>query len=902
MSLRFNIIILIGMLAAAWLPASVIAVSPSNDAIRVWTENGELQQHLDQWKAFADAGGCSAEKITPLTKSDRTFSFAASETIDSAHVLVILVEFPDYRMADQSISGGPTTFYEHLFTDSLHSMSAYYDQVSGGRFHLDGTVTGPIMMPGTYDSYVGLNSGLTGSPLLARQAIDAAASIGIDFNTFDANHDNVCDGILIVHPGPGAETGVDNAIWSHKSNVFGQPTYDGVFIPAYTMNPEERGSDISGIGVYCHEYGHILGLPDLYDISGTPGSNGIGNFGLMGTGSWLGYGNTPSHLSAWSKIKLGWMDAVYISANTYQTAIPQSGTNPTAFVLRPTMGSRYEYWIVENRQRTGYDRLLPTAGLCIYHVDEFRHDNTDPSNYMVAIEQADGDNALAFGNSSGDAGDLWPGSTNNRDFNDRSIPSSRTNGGSTTQVGVWNISDPDSIMYADFDVTYSRPMILPAGESPISFVDSPGGDGDGVFEAGERISVALSINNVMRPVYNIRVQMSSSSGQLTMPDDNASITQLLDNRITVISGPLSFDISDTLVPTIDSISLTIVADSLESGGGGEYTASFAAEISLGQPQILLVDDDRGATYENAYHSALHSLRLPHDVWDINTDGQVSGDDLSQYRTVIWFTGDSTNGALGTDDAAAIRSYLDGGGSIILSTISGANDLTAKASSLLSDYFGAAVSGSSFSPWVKGSESALFASGLDLVYQTSGPPPTQLTTFTPVGNATEELLLYGGPGDPNLGCVGVSHNGGSYHTVLTSLPLEYLGDRINTAADFLQNALTWLGGGTIATAQTSSGARLPQSFSLHQNYPNPFNPSTTIAYELAFTGGRPVRLDVYNMLGQRVRTLVDRVQPGGRYTIVWEGRNETGERVASGVYLYRLTVDGSSSSHKMVLLK
>ncbi len=93
---------------------------------------------------------------------------------------------------------------------------------------------------------------------------------------------------------------------------------------------------------------------------------------------------------------------------------------------------------------------------------------------------------------------------------------------------------------------------------------------------------------------------------------------------------------------------------------------------------------------------------------------------------------------------------------------------------------------------------------------------------------------------------------------------------------------------------------PASFRLHQNYPNPFNPSTTLRYELSSPAA--VSLIVYNTLGQEVRTLVDASQPGGVHTVVWDGKDRTGNSVSSGVYIYRLRVGSRQEFRKMLLMK
>jgi formylglycine-generating enzyme required for sulfatase activity len=106
------------------------------------------------------------------------------------------------------------------------------------------------------------------------------------------------------------------------------------------------------------------------------------------------------------------------------------------------------------------------------------------------------------------------------------------------------------------------------------------------------------------------------------------------------------------------------------------------------------------------------------------------------------------------------------------------------------------------------------------------------------------------------------------------------------------------GNFIFTLESPSAA-LPSTFQLLQNFPNPFNPSTTIPYELGTASH--VRLEIFNALGQRVRTLIDEVRPAGQQTAHWDARNEQGQGVAAGVYIYRLTSEGSSLSRQMVLL-
>ncbi len=106
--------------------------------------------------------------------------------------------------------------------------------------------------------------------------------------------------------------------------------------------------------------------------------------------------------------------------------------------------------------------------------------------------------------------------------------------------------------------------------------------------------------------------------------------------------------------------------------------------------------------------------------------------------------------------------------------------------------------------------------------------------------------------------------------------------------------------TATSIEDEHSAKIPTQFALHQNYPNPFNPNTIIKYDLPKTAN--VKLVLYNMIGQRVRTLVDKEQVAGFHAVEWDGRNDSGVPLATGVYLYRLEADEFVQVKKLLLLK
>jgi len=118
-------------------------------------------------------------------------------------------------------------------------------------------------------------------------------------------------------------------------------------------------------------------------------------------------------------------------------------------------------------------------------------------------------------------------------------------------------------------------------------------------------------------------------------------------------------------------------------------------------------------------------------------------------------------------------------------------------------------------------------------------------------------------------------------------------------NLLQSILDWLAD-NIVTVEKETSPDIPTTYSLHHNFPNPFNPETAIRYDLPEQGR--VILTIYNVLGRKIKTLVDRKEIAGRYLVSWDGKNDLGDTVTSGVYFYRIQVGDFVQSHKMILVK
>jgi immune inhibitor A len=447
-----------------WSDFCAIAPSPELKA-RMKTELTEFREggvtplsaqvglsRQPRWLGFED-GTILPPAAYPLGTTPETIRNAALERAPlrgAVRVIVVLVEFSDRKL------GQPASHYTDLFfsTGVLQhgSVKEYYREVTNGLVDLTGQVVGPFKLPQTAAWYANGNFGIgkpTGTPRANIMAKDAAAAANptVDFKPYDNDANGYVDAFVVVHAGPGGEaTGNPGDLWSHKwtlPNVF---SADGTKIFAYLTIPDD-----AKIGVSAHELGHLLfGFPDLYDIDYT--SEGVGNWCLMGGGSWNGNGDIPAHPSAWCKAGQGWASVINVTARGSLT-IPDVKTSHAVHRLWKDGAAGQEYFLLENRQKTGYDSELPGAGLLVWHVDEQQDSNSDETHYMVGLVQADGKRDLELDKNRGDAGDPYPGSANNQTFDASSTPSSKAFGGQETSVSVTGISASGPTMSAKVKVS-----------------------------------------------------------------------------------------------------------------------------------------------------------------------------------------------------------------------------------------------------------------------------------------------------------------------------------------------------------------------------------------------------------------------------------------------------------------
>lgn len=385
---------------------------------------------------------------TPLSRV-RSAAADRAPLRGTLRVIVVLVDFEDQEMTRDAAHFEELFFSEGVLQDG--SVKEYFDEVSHGLINIAGAVVGPYRLPQTMATYAHGESG-TGMtlPNARTMALDAAlaADPDVDFGPYDNDNNGFVDAFIVVHAGAGAEvTGDVNDIWSHKWVLpNGELQTDTKKIFAYLTVPED-----SKIGVCCHELGHLLfGWPDLYDTDGS--SSGLGDWCLMAGGSWNGGGDVPAHPSAWCKSTQGWVNVI-TQRTTEKVSVDEVKTSHTVYRLWKDGGGGVEYFLVENRQKSGYDRLLPGEGLLVFHVDDSTASNSNEAHYKVGLVQADGLKELESGSDQGNAGDPFPGSAGNTEFNGTSNPNSHSYAGVRTCVSISDIAPTGPTMAVKLSVS-----------------------------------------------------------------------------------------------------------------------------------------------------------------------------------------------------------------------------------------------------------------------------------------------------------------------------------------------------------------------------------------------------------------------------------------------------------------
>lgn len=354
--------------------------------------------------------------------------------------LIILAEFTDSKFK----SGHDLALYKRIANDENYSgnnfrgsIKDYFKAQSHGLFELDFDVAGICQLQHPY-AYYGKNNSQKEDVKPGEMVAEAclwAHEHGINFSKYDWNGDGEVDQVFVLYAGHG-EASYDkdpDTIWPHmhylSASDYGKSlSLDGVTVDTYACSSELNGDgNLDGIGTFCHEFSHCMGFRDLYDTS-YAGWFGMGDFDLMCSGSYNGDSKCPAGYSAYEKAECGWLtlkDMTNIEQETSIVGVQPMSADGDAYIIK-NKGHEDEYYILENRQKTGWDSYLPASGLMITHVD-YDADIWDWNmpNTSGKYEDANGNTKtndhqrltiFRAGKSTdeyGDASDLYPYGSNN---------------------------------------------------------------------------------------------------------------------------------------------------------------------------------------------------------------------------------------------------------------------------------------------------------------------------------------------------------------------------------------------------------------------------------------------------------------------------------------------------------
>lgn len=648
--------ILGGMVASWALFSTAWGVAPNPKLVERLKEEGKWEEFAAQYKSWGNYDQPNAHPYHFTISPGNVVAGAVQDTLKA----VVIYAYPSDRPpSSDGLNVTRAQLQAILFgANATGNITDYYREISYGQTVVTGTVFGPFALPHTNAYYTFGSYGIPATNF----ALDAlaAADPTVDFSQFDANGDGVVDALFFVHSGPGAEeTGRTSDIWSHATSIAPQQR-DGKWLSDFSIEPEQQSGPIPiQIGVFCHEAGHALfGLPDLYDLDGS--SEGAGVWCLMSSGNYNNGSQTPTHMSAWCNKQVGWITPVNLGANQNNVSLPAAEFTPTFYRLWTNGTGGGEYFLLENRPRKGFDSYNPAGGLLIWHIDEAAGSNDNENRYMVGLMQADGQRNLNLGQNRGDAGDPYPGSSNNRNFDEFSNPNSKKNVPNTaTQVAVFNISNADSVMTANMEISYGRPRVTAYSTS----VDDALGNGNGLPEAGETVNLYYSFTNAWLGTANWNVKVRSSDTLLSFTDSTALIANLagLGATTSTAPDPITFSVSPNFGRSkLDSF--FVYAWNFDSSYS--YQAVYLQPI--GPTQLLLVDDDHGRTIENYYKLSFDSVLIPTRSWNVKTKGAPPAESLALYPSLIWFTANDSSSLLNAPRIAALQSYMNAGGNVVLS--------------------------------------------------------------------------------------------------------------------------------------------------------------------------------------------------------------------------------------------
>lgn len=349
--------------------------------------------------------------------------------IGSPKSLVILVNFSDKSF----VTSTPQPSFNNLLNQNGYNANEgtgsardYFMASSYGKFAPNFEVVGPYNLSNNIAFYGENKNNVQGNDknpaALVVDACAAANAAGLDFTQYDTDSDGILDNVFVYYAGYNeAEGGPENTVWPHRWVVYtseenatnytyggtvASVTFDGKRLYDYACTSELSGSagnSMCGIGTFCHEFGHVIGMPDYYNTDDS-NKNTLNEWSIMDYGGYSNEGRTPPLYSTYDRFYLGWLTPQEMNSPIDLTLLPiyqgttePSNTNQQAYLLSATTHdlnganpTPSEFFMLEYRKKTGWDAFLPGEGMLIWHIDynQSAWDDNGPNNYTGTSQTA----------------------------------------------------------------------------------------------------------------------------------------------------------------------------------------------------------------------------------------------------------------------------------------------------------------------------------------------------------------------------------------------------------------------------------------------------------------------------------------------------------------------------------
>ena len=525
--------------------------------------------------------------------------------------LVILVNFSDVQFAEahdnalyQRIAN-EVGFNEGNFVGSMYD---YFYAQSEGKFELTFDVLGPVTVSNT-QSYYGSND-FEGNDLhpeeMVKEAVEQIKDQVTDWRQYDWDSDGYVDQVYVIYAGNGeADGGADTTIWPHAwslsySGIGAVTVGENLKVDSYACGSELDGSNkIDGIGTMCHEFSHCLGYPDFYDTDYS-GGQGMSDWDLMDSGSYNGGGYCPAGYTGYERWMAGWKEPIELNMGEASIENMKGLQDGGEFYIMYNDGHTNEYYMLENRTKSGWDKALPGSGLLIIHVDydatiwAWNQPNDDPNHQRMTWIPSDGSyNFTGYGGykyPTGLSKDPYPNATSgNNTFDDTSSPAANLYNNNTDGTKLLHKGIKDITKNSDGTISFNYvgpiiPKLKPDLSWSISSVI--------VFPDDEFLAPTLSNPNNLTVIY-----LSSNTDVATIDATTGEVMLTGNEGATIINAVFEGD--DDYEAGMASFSLMVCRYDPQLYFEESAIATKVNDKNFKNPALINVEN-LPVTYESSY--------------------------------------------------------------------------------------------------------------------------------------------------------------------------------------------------------------------------------------------------------------------------------------------------------------